>query len=82
MGRILKKRNIIENGDPLQMPVEEIWKLTGGSKWPYMGVYSFACNTRTRSERARKVLDYQPSAPGLFECLEEDILAAAAGLSQ
>lgn len=80
VGSILKKHHLIENEEPLQLSVEDITKLTHGSSWPYEGVYSFACNTRTKSERARKVLGYQPSAPGLFECLEHDILAAA-GLS-
>lgn len=60
----------------MQLPLDDIWKTAQKSKWRYTGIYAFACNTRTVSERARKVLGYEPKAPSLFDCLEEDVLAA------
>ncbi|KAK4663574.1 hypothetical protein QC763_609630 [Podospora pseudopauciseta] len=76
IGRILKKHGVIEYEEPVQLPLDDIWKTAQKSKWRYTGIYAFACNTRTVSERARKVLGYEPKAPSLFDCLEEDVLAA------
>ncbi|VBB84702.1 Putative protein of unknown function [Podospora comata] len=76
IGRILKKHGVIEYEEPVQLPLDDIWKTAQKSKWRYTGIYAFACNTRTVSERARKVLGYEPKAPSLLDCLEEDVLAA------
>lgn len=39
----------------------------------------FASSTRTRSDRAKKVLGYEGMAPELWACLEEDLLAVWEG---
>ncbi|KAH8590665.1 nucleoside-diphosphate-sugar epimerase [Bisporella sp. PMI_857] len=77
-GQILEKHKAIENGEPLALPLEQIKKF-GEDEWAYMGYYTYACSTRTSSDRARKVLGYEPKAPPLFDCLEEDFVAAVAG---
>jgi hypothetical protein len=46
-----------------------------GGDWPFEGLYSFACNTRARSDRAQKCLGYNPSGPSVLECMEDDLLA-------
>lgn len=69
---------MIENGEPIALPLELI-KTFGEDEWAYMGYYTYACSTRTRSHRARKVLGYEPCAPGLFECLDVDFEMAVQG---
>ena len=45
------------------------------SSWgiPHIATYMFAANSRTRADRAKKVLGYEPSAPSLWETLEADL---------
>ena len=47
-----------------------------------MGLYTWACNTRTRPDRARKLLGYEPNALNLWDCLEGDLLAAVEHVKQ
>lgn len=51
-------------------------EMRGSSKFSHYGVYAFACSTRTRSDRARLVLGYEPNSPELWACLENDVMAA------
>lgn len=47
-----------------------------------MGVYTWACNTRARPDRAQKFLGYEPDAPNLWDSLEEDLLEAVEHVKQ
>ncbi|KAK9778648.1 putative NAD-dependent epimerase/dehydratase domain-containing protein [Seiridium cardinale] len=78
-GKILKKHDIISNEEPIQLPLEEIREMRGKSKFSHYGIYVYACSTRTKSDRARKVLGYQPRSPNLWHCLEDDLMAAVEG---
>jgi hypothetical protein len=78
-GRILKSHNIINDAEPLQVPVDQVKTMVGKSKWPYYGLYVFACNTRTCADRARKVFGYESHAPTLWETMERDLLLAHEG---
>ncbi|PVH74802.1 hypothetical protein DL98DRAFT_551990 [Cadophora sp. DSE1049] len=77
-GAILKRLGVIENGEPIALPLSLI-KTFGKTEWAYMGYYTYACSTGTRSDRARKVLGYEPSGPSLFECLDVDFEMAVGG---
>lgn len=44
--------------------------------YPHIATYMFAANSRTRADRAKKVLGYKPKAPSLWEVLEADIEAS------
>lgn len=77
-GRILKKHKLIEDEEPLQLPIEAIKAMKPGkTSFALYGVYVFACNTRTRSDRARSVLAFEPTSEDLWHYLEDDLLAAA-----
>ncbi|KAF2204247.1 NAD(P)-binding protein [Delitschia confertaspora ATCC 74209] len=75
-GKILYARGVIDTEEPKKLSIEEIGAMTLGSSWPYMGFYTFACNTRAKADRARKYLGYEPRAPSVFECMEEDLREA------
>ena len=60
----------------MKLSLEAVREMRGGSSWEPMGLYTWACNTRTRSDRARQFLDYNPDAPSLWDTMEADLLAA------
>lgn len=64
------------------MPVETVREMQGGSSWEPMGVYTWACNTRARADRARSLLGYAPSAPNVQSALEGDLLDAVEHVKQ
>jgi hypothetical protein len=67
---------LIHTTEPEQLPLEKIKAMDlGDPSWGYLGLYTFACNTRVRADRARKYLDYEPKAPSVFECMEQDLMA-------
>ncbi|KAF2175102.1 NAD(P)-binding protein [Zopfia rhizophila CBS 207.26] len=72
-GKILKKHNIIDNEEPVQISLEQVDAMLKGRSIPKISRYLFASNSRTRPERAEKLFGYKPSAPTLFEALEQDI---------
>ncbi|KAI1481938.1 NAD(P)-binding protein [Daldinia eschscholtzii] len=74
--RILHFHGLIPTAEPKSLSIETVREMRGGSSWEPMGVYTWACNTRTRSDRAREVLEYVPDAPNLAETLERDLLDA------
>ncbi|KFA75657.1 hypothetical protein S40288_08567, partial [Stachybotrys chartarum IBT 40288] len=76
-GRVLKKNKLIEDEEPLQLSIEVIKRMRPGkSSFALYGVYVFACNTRTRSDRARKTLGYVPTSADIWAHLEDDLMAA------
>ena len=77
-GKILKRQGLIKTDEPVQLPLDTIRDMRGGSSWFPMGYYTWAGNTRTRGDRTRKYLGYKPDAPGLYEAMEADFNAALA----
>lgn len=75
-GRILHSYDLIKADQPKKLSLEAVRNMRGGSSWEPMGLYTWACNTRTRSDRARKFLAYKPDAPSLWDTMEADLLAA------
>ncbi|KAK8096156.1 hypothetical protein PG999_014178 [Apiospora kogelbergensis] len=76
-GKILKQHNIIDNEEPLKLSIDDIKAMKPGkTTFALYGIYVFACNTRTRSDRARNVLGYVPQSGDLWSYLEGDLMAA------
>ncbi|KAJ4299428.1 hypothetical protein N0V90_004673 [Kalmusia sp. IMI 367209] len=76
IGAILKKRGVIEDDEPVQVSLDQIDQTAKHPRFPMLGRYLYASNSRTRAQRAEKLFGYQGKAPGLLESLEEDVLAA------
>ena len=74
-GKILKARGVINTDEPKKLDVEEIRAMHLGSSFSHMGLYTFACNTRARADRARKLFGYERKAPTVLECMDEDLQA-------
>ncbi|OCK73161.1 hypothetical protein K432DRAFT_410933 [Lepidopterella palustris CBS 459.81] len=62
--------------EPKRLSVEAAREMRGGLSWEPVGLYTWACNTCARADRAREVLGYAPDAPSLWDALECDLLAA------
>lgn len=76
IGSILKKHGVIEEGEPVQVTLEQIDETAKHPRFPQLGRYLYASNSRTRPKRAQELFGYTARAPGLLESLEEDVLAA------
>lgn len=61
----------------MQLSFARINDMMQSYNFPGIGTYMFAANSRTRAERTQKRFGYQPSAPGLWEVIEAEVLAAA-----
>lgn len=67
---------LIPTAEPRQLPLDQIRAMDlGDPSWGYMGLYTFACNTRVRADRARRDLGYDPKAPSVLELMEVDLMA-------
>jgi hypothetical protein len=42
-------------------------------RYPDLGFYMFANNSRAKADRARKELGYVPKAPSLWEVVQSDL---------
>ncbi|KAF2020155.1 NAD(P)-binding protein [Aaosphaeria arxii CBS 175.79] len=73
MGEILKRHGMIENEEPIPISLEQLDGMI--ERHPMLGRYLFASNSRTKAERAKILLDYNPQAASLLESIEDDILA-------
>jgi hypothetical protein len=47
-------------------------------RYPGIGRYVFAANSRSKAERVPKPLGYEPKAPSIWETIEADLLAGNA----
>jgi hypothetical protein len=74
-GEVLESHGLIKSAEPKQIPVDVVKAMWLGGDWPYLGLYTFACNTRAKADRAKKYLGYQPSSPSVLDCMEDDLLA-------
>ncbi|KAK3112155.1 hypothetical protein LTR53_011858 [Teratosphaeriaceae sp. CCFEE 6253] len=79
VGRFLKTHGVLATAEPKQLPFDEIALLNGGHAWAGLGTYLWAANSRTRADLAEKLFGFKPSAPSLWETLEEDLLACIKG---
>lgn len=76
-GKILKKHQIIENAEPVQVGLERLDKMAPHPTYLGLARYLFASNSRTRAERAEKLWGYSGQAPGLMESLEDELLSVS-----
>ncbi|KAF2654419.1 nucleoside-diphosphate-sugar epimerase [Lophiostoma macrostomum CBS 122681] len=75
LGSVLRKHAVIDNPEPLQVSLEQLDSMLENVPIPHISRYLFACNSRSRPDRAKKLFGYEPKAPGLLESLEADVLA-------
>ena len=73
--KILKVHGIVKSEEPKSLPLEQVDGMTSAWGAPHIGTYIFAAKSRTRLDRAKKVLDYGPKAPSLWDAMEADLLA-------
>ena len=74
-GKIFKKHGVLENEEPKQLSVDQVNGMLSHYKVPGLALYMYAANSRTRADRANKVLGYEPRAPTIWETMEADLLA-------
>jgi nucleoside-diphosphate-sugar epimerase len=80
VGRVLAEHGVIESAEPVEIGLEEVDRMARiWEKFPKLGRYLFAANSRTRAERAGGLWGYKGSEEGLMECVEGDVLAAVRG---
>jgi len=66
---------VIAKEEPKQCSLEEVGGMLAHYGLKGIGLYMYAANSRTRADRAQKVLGYKPNAPDLWETMEADLLA-------
>jgi hypothetical protein len=74
-GKVLKKLGVVDTEEPKKCTVKEVGGMLGQYGIPDIALYMYAANSRTRADRAGRVLGYKPSAPSIWECVEGDLLA-------
>tara|TARA_R110002003_G_scaffold117_1_gene10363 strand:- start:23381 stop:24463 length:1083 start_codon:yes stop_codon:yes gene_type:complete len=78
-GAILHRHGVIETAEPVQVGLEQLDSMARVPRFPALGRYLFASNSRTRAERAEGEWGYKGEAEGLMEGLERDVLDALEG---
>ncbi|KAF2683071.1 NAD(P)-binding protein [Lentithecium fluviatile CBS 122367] len=74
---ILKKHNFVEGSELAQVSLDQIDTMAAYvPRFPNLGRYLFASNSRTRPHRAEKLWGYKGTAPRLLDVLEEEVLDA------
>jgi hypothetical protein len=77
VGSLMKKHGMCQNADPVELDLQTVDGLVEHPGFSHVGTYMFAANSRSRADRAKERFGYEPTAPGLMESLEEDLLACA-----
>jgi hypothetical protein len=75
IGKILKAYVIVRSEEPKSLPLEQMDSTMSAWGVPYIGTYILAAKPRTRPDRAKKVVDYEPKVPSLWDAIEADLLA-------
>lgn len=75
VGSILQEHGVIADGKPVPITLEKLDSLINYPRYPKIGRYMLAANSRTRAERAEKLFGYAGKEPSLLESLKEDVLA-------
>lgn len=60
--------------EPKSLSLDEVDGMLSGRSMPHLGTYIFASNSRTEADRAQKLFGFEAKAPGLFDCIEADVL--------
>lgn len=74
-GKILKQHSVLQSAEPKQCSLEEVDGMLSNYGLKGIALYMYAANSRTKADRAAKVLGYQPSAPSIWKTMEADLLA-------
>jgi hypothetical protein len=74
-GKILKQHGILQNEEPRRCSIEEVYGMLSHYGSPGIGLYMYCANSRTRADRAKKLLGYEPKAASIWESMEADLLA-------
>ena len=69
----MHSRGLIDEAEPKRLSVDEVNGLAQHPRFPMLGKYLFASNSRTLPRRAEKCFGYAPKAPSLWESLEADL---------
>lgn len=75
-GPILKRLGVVKTEEPKRCTLEEVGAMLSQYRLPGIGLYMYAANSRTRADRAERVLGYRPIAPSVWECMEADLVAS------
>jgi nucleoside-diphosphate-sugar epimerase len=75
VGKILKRHGRVEDANPIQLPLEQVSSMVAHYSLKDLGAYMFAANSRTKADRAEKLLGYKPEHPNLWDAMEADLLA-------
>ncbi|KAA8567039.1 hypothetical protein EYC84_010123 [Monilinia fructicola] len=76
-GKILAKHGVLKSADTVSISTENLDEVDAMlSDWgiPKLGRYLFSSNSRTRADRAKKVLGYEGQEKVIWECLEEELV--------
>jgi hypothetical protein len=76
VGQILHAQGRLSAPDPKQLDLATIDGLMQHRVIANIARYLFAANSRSSADRARKLFDFHPSQPGLWDELEADLAAA------
>ncbi|CAK5277614.1 unnamed protein product [Mycena citricolor] len=71
-GKIMTSMGLIKSEESTECSIEDVEKLPGSR---LLSLYLYGSNGRSRADRATKYLDWKPTAPGLMESLQADLLA-------
>lgn len=77
-GKILKKHGLIQQEELKQVSIDQVDTMIKSRHYPSIGRHMFAANSRSKAERAPKLLGYEPKAPSIWETMEADLLAGNA----
>ncbi|KAH7018759.1 nucleoside-diphosphate-sugar epimerase [Ilyonectria destructans] len=80
-GNILQAQGLISTNEPQHITLDELEKKLPGIPVPGVQQVLFAANSRTKANRAQKVLGVRPKSEGFLDSLEGNLLRAA-GLKQ
>lgn len=75
-GKILHAKGILPTAETKEVSEDVIAGTLSERKYPDLGFYMFASNSRGKADRAKKELDFKPKASTLWETLEADLTDA------
>ena len=66
IGKIPKAYGIVRSEEPKSLPLEQMDSTMSAWGVPHIRTYILAAKPRTRPDRAKKVVDYEPKVPSLW----------------
>lgn len=67
----------IGDGKAKSISNEEVDQTMAAFGVPHLGTYMFGANSWSKADRAAKNFGYAPSAPSLWDCLEQELYVAS-----